>query len=226
MQNALSIEEAVLNAIAEHLPALTQPKFLVGLSEINYKILLRLRQQGIGTITLCNRSDQKASGSLLKEGISFLPWDQLHDCPCFDGAIVATKSPHFLALPSHIKNDHPQMMIDLSVPRNIDPQLPNHFPITLLNVDQLNQVLDTTRKFKAQEIGRLKTSLIAQAVERQTSLFSSGNCAAPLSGSCWLATRSSDFLQVGKKKFTDLFLFANRKRNRLEHKEVHMDILL
>ena len=61
MQNALSIEEAVLNAIAEHLPALTQPKILlVGLSEINYKILLRLRQQGIGTITLCNRSDQKA----------------------------------------------------------------------------------------------------------------------------------------------------------------------
>ena len=31
------------------------------------------------------------------------------------------------------------MMIDLSVPRNIDPQLPNHFPITLLNVDQLNR---------------------------------------------------------------------------------------
>ena len=169
-QGALSIEEIVLNAAAEQLGDIYQQKILfVGLSEINYKIFSYFRQKGLCSIALCNRTDEKAKLIAEREGIEPLPWKLLPLWIDFDLIIFGTKCPHFLVGRTDLKKSlSRKLVIDLSVPRNVDPALGRHPHITLRNVDQL---LDGKRKLKAQEIARIETQLIAQAVEKQASLF-------------------------------------------------------
>ena len=172
-QSALSIEEAVFNAGIEQLGCLRQKRILfVGLSEINYKIFVRFKQKDLRNITLCNRSQEKAKILAEKEDISLLPWEQLHRWSTFDLTIFGTKCPHFLVGKEPLQSEICQkLVIDLSVPRNVDPRVGRYSHITLLNVDQLNRVLDRKRKLKALEIARLTTQHIAQSVEKQVSIF-------------------------------------------------------
>lgn len=171
-EKALSIEEAILNAIQEKFTADLKKKILfVGLSQINYQLLLKLKKQDKHLITLCNRTDEKSKRVAAREDIFWLQWKELACWTDFDVTIFATKSPQFLAKPEHLKNSlSKKLLFDLSVPRNVDPRLSRHL-ITLLNIDQLNQTLDRKRRLKVQELANIEKKWITQAVAQQTSLF-------------------------------------------------------
>lgn len=168
-----SMEEAILSAGFNLLGDLKERKILfVGLSEINHKIFVRFKRKGYRNITFCNRSLEKANEVALREEVSVLPWDQIHRWSTFDLAIFGTKCPNFLITRDQMASDFPsKLIIDLSVPRNVDPKVGRHEKITLLNVDQLNRVIDRKRKLKAAELARIEMQLIARSVERQLAIF-------------------------------------------------------
>ncbi len=166
-----TLEEAVLRAGENILGDLTENKILfVGLSEINHKIFMRFKQKGFRNITLCNRSYEKAEKMAAKESVQLLDWEHMNRWSQFDLIIFGTKSPDFL-VSEEPKIDQRKLVIDLSVPRNVDPKVGRHCAMTLLNIDQLNRVIDRKRRIKAAERGRLETHLIGAAVERQVSIF-------------------------------------------------------
>lgn len=166
-----TLEEAILQAGENLLGNLERRKILfIGLSEINHKIFVRFRQKGFRNITFCNRSYAKAEKVAQREQIQLLAWKDFDKWSSFDLAIFGTKCPDFLVSQAPMTNKR-KLVIDLSVPRNVDPQLARHKEITLLNVDQLNRVINRKRRIKAAEIGRLETHVIAGAVERQVALF-------------------------------------------------------
>ena len=173
LHGALSIEEAAFCASAEVFKNLEETKILfVGLSAINYKILTRFQTNGLQQITICNRTDAKAHLLAEQKAIHALPWEKLHDWLFYDIVILGTKSSHFLIQNGQLPLIHsPKLLIDLSVPRNVDPKVGRHPKIKLLNVDQINQTLDLKRRQKAAEIARIETQHIAHAVEHQVSLF-------------------------------------------------------
>ncbi len=173
LHGALSIEEAAFSASTEVFKDLREAKILfVGLSEINHKILTRFKKNGLPHITICNRTDAKAYMLAEQEAVHRLSWEQLHHWPLYDIVILGTKCPDFLIRSAQLPVIHsPKLLIDLSVPRNVDPKVGRHPHIKLLNVDQINQTLNLKRRQKAAEIARLETQHIAQAVDRQVSLF-------------------------------------------------------
>ena len=197
------IENAVLNVGLRLFGNLREKKILlVGLSEINHKVFLRLKKMGCSRIVFCNRTYEKAREMADKEGVGVLPWEELSRWPSFDIAIFGTKCPHFLI---H-KEQFPQkiscrLVIDLSVPRNVDPRIGRHPAITLLNVDQLNRAIDRKRKRKAQEMARIETQLIAHSVERQVALFrlKSLNAFFP---PCSHLARADTFLPISPQRFS------------------------
>jgi len=167
------IENAVLNVGMRILGNLQEKNVLfVGLSEINHKIFLHLKKIGCRHLFFCNRTLSKAQELAAKENIGFLPWEQLDRWSSFDAVIFGTKCPHFLIHKEDVISPSAcRLVIDLSVPRNVDPKIGRHPEITLLNVDQLNRAIDRKRTIKATEIARIETHLIAQSVERQAALF-------------------------------------------------------
>lgn len=117
----------------------------VGASEINQKILGFLKFKNFQKMTICNRSNELSEDFSKTYGVEFLAWEQLKEWHQFDWIIFGTKSPEYLIKKGEIAHQSISQMLvmDLCVPRNVDPRIGHHPGITLLNVDQINQLLRT-----------------------------------------------------------------------------------
>lgn len=118
----------------------------VGSSSINQKVLEHLKKKGCARITLCNRSECKADHISAKFQIPLLPFRDLNQWPQFDWIIMGTKAPHFL-ISDLAPVSNQKLIIDLSLPRNVDPRLGLDPKVQLLNIDQINRMLKFRRKW-------------------------------------------------------------------------------
>lgn len=133
----VDLEHAILH-FGEHL---SDPCILfVGASRTNLKIAAFLKKKERHHITFTNRTDDNAKMACAVDGYRFLPWSSKSTWHQFDWVIVATKADHYQLLTSDLRESpKTSLLIDLSVPRNIDPHLERHMP--LINIDQVNDLL-------------------------------------------------------------------------------------
>ncbi len=143
------------------------PILCIGASEINKKVIAFLRKKRFENITLCNRTASYAQEIAEKEKIHYGDWDLVHSWHKYDWIIFGTKSPSYLInrsqLPEHIGR---KLIIDLSVPRNVDPRLGQNVNIDLLNIDHLNQTLKIRRK-KLHQLVTLAEEMAIQAAKQK-----------------------------------------------------------
>ncbi len=168
-----SIEDAVFEMGSRILGPLREKKIIfIGLSEINQKMLWHFKEKSCGSFFICNRTFEKAQAFAKQEKAAILPWEARHAWVDFDLAIFGTKSPEFLAKREEIPHKIAcKLVIDLSVPRNVDPRIGRHASVTLLNVDQISRAIDRRKKQRAAEMTKYEMHLIGQAVERQIAIF-------------------------------------------------------
>ena len=111
----------------------------VGASDINQKILSFLKNKNFQNITLCNRSNEQSI--LLGElyGVKYLAWSQLKSWQEYDWIIFGTKSPDYLITQQEVLHGKfsQKLIMDLCVPRNVEPRLGQNSNIILLNIDQI-----------------------------------------------------------------------------------------
>lgn len=121
----------------------------IGASDINLKILKFLKKKEVKDITICNRTFSTAEVLSIKYDLQILDWKNLNEWHRYDWIILGTKSPHFLIGNTEYKREtfpSKKLIIDLSVPRNVDPRLRNNPFITLLNIDQINRMVKIRKK--------------------------------------------------------------------------------
>lgn len=123
----------------------------VGASGINQKILGLLKTRRYSNITICNRTLSKAEQLAEQYKVQLLPWQQLENWSNFDWIICGTKSPRPL-IRSQRGMCSEKLIIDLSVPRNVEPELEAHNQV--LNIDQLNLSLAHKRQFLAEALAK------------------------------------------------------------------------
>lgn len=166
-----TLEEAVLNLSTSHLKDLKTKKILFfGVSEINQKILKLLTINNIQSITLCNRTHAKAL--MLARALNVEAVEKVEDIFAYDLIIYGTKAPTYLMTKNALEMPRQRkLIIDLSVPRNVEPACATIPNVTLLNVDQINRTIDRRKKRKAALLSRLRLPQIEEAVNRQILLF-------------------------------------------------------
>lgn len=141
------IEHAVLNIGWQELKNPNETKILfVGASDINQKILNFFIEKQIPDLTMCNRS--KLATEKVHPGVKILSWTELNQWHHFDWIIFGTKSPEYILTPRQLpkKLDETKLIIDLSVPRNVDPLLGRHPHLSLFNIDQINRTLKSRKQ--------------------------------------------------------------------------------
>ncbi len=150
------------------------PKVLfIGNSQINRQILPFFRAKQTGSLTLCTRHPEKAQPLLQDGGVGLADWSVLEHWPAWDVIICATQHHDYLLRLSQLENCAPnntRLIFDLSVPRNVDPQLGEHAMVHLFNMEQLAQVVDAERRHHLGEIDAAH-SLVAEAVDRQLEIY-------------------------------------------------------
>ncbi|MBA3674104.1 MAG: hypothetical protein H0W75_03970, partial [Chitinophagaceae bacterium] len=105
------------------------------------------------SLVFCNRTDEKASGLAEKCNADFIPYENLattaNDA---DVVIVSTSSETYTIEPAFFAKEKSRLILDLSIPQNVDPAVKNIVGIELMNVDEISAILNKTIDKRKSEI--------------------------------------------------------------------------
>ncbi len=144
----------------------------IGASEINHKILSFMKRKAMKHLSLCNRSSDAAIEIAAKLDIDVVPWQAVSTWRDYDWVIFGTKAPDYLVSLDTLY-DNPlrtKLMIDLSVPRNVDPAIASCAEVSLVNIDQLHHTLQARRDSLAPLVYQAE-ELVADAADRLAHSF-------------------------------------------------------
>lgn len=145
----------------------------VGASRINHDILTYFLSKKQTNVTLCNRSKEKFESYKKYECLSFLHWEQRHCILDHDVIIFGTKAAHFLLSKEDVERSRSSrlLLMDLSVPRNVDPRAGLVPGVTLLNIDHIDRIVKNRRRVKGREFERARQILL-EFIDRQFVIYS------------------------------------------------------
>ncbi len=127
----------------------SQTVVLVGAGEMVQLCGRYLRDHGIAKLLIVNRSREKAEELALEMGASAMTLDRLGEAlPRADILISSTASPEPVIRKADIKaalrkrRHRPMFLVDIAVPRDIDPEVSKLRDVYLYTIDDLQQVVD------------------------------------------------------------------------------------
>jgi glutamyl-tRNA reductase len=151
----VSVSYAAIEIIKEKIPDLTNKKILlVGMGKFGNHIAKNLKNYLPGcSLSFCNRTDEKALTLAKDYEADFIPYDNLPDeADNFDVVIVSAAAENFIISLPHFKTTKSRLILDLSVPQNVDPSVKNFPGIELMNVDEISVILNKTIHKRKSEI--------------------------------------------------------------------------
>lgn len=151
----ISVSFAAIQFIREQLTDTSHKKIvLLGTGKIGRNTCKNLIDYlDTRNITLINRTEEKASELAGSLGLLHAGWNQLEtEVEQADIVIVATNAESPVLTAKNVKADKAKILIDLSIPNNIDPQLAQVSGIILANVDDLSRINDQTLRMRKAEV--------------------------------------------------------------------------
>ena len=132
---------------------------ILGAGKIAESTARHLRAQGADPILVANRTHSRAHELAQQLGGRALRYDQLAEALVeVDIVISSTSAPHFVLLPEHIgeamsrREGRELFLIDIAVPRDIDPQVAAIEGVHLHNIDQLGGGVDAAAACRGAEV--------------------------------------------------------------------------
>lgn len=166
-----TLEETIFKLFNDFFYQSFEKKVLfVGASEINLKIFDFFQKKGLKNSTFCNRHLQRLEKLFPDKMVDFLPWEELIQWSSFDCLIFATKCSEYLIYKAESLKKQ-ILIMDLSVPRNVHPQLARSPFITLLNIDLIHRIVQRKNTLKASKLSFIEKEYLKICVEKQSELF-------------------------------------------------------
>lgn len=131
---------------------------LIGAGEMGELILKYLVKEDIRSITIANRTEENARRicSELEYKAEIIPLSKLDIALAqVDIVISSVTAPHHIISAEDIKeimverNSRPLILIDIAVPRNIDPSVSGTGNIFLYNIDNLKEIAEHNRRSRS-----------------------------------------------------------------------------
>lgn len=146
--------------------------FLVGAGKMSELAARHLVQQGAGAILVTNRTQERARQLAEPFNGRVIPFEKLYDAASeADIVISSTGAPHPIFRREHgqtfmhRRRNRPMFLIDIAVPRDVDPAVNQVEGIFVYDIDDLQQVAASHIAERHQQAGDAET-LIAAEVER------------------------------------------------------------
>jgi glutamyl-tRNA reductase len=155
----VSVSFAAVQCIKKYYPQPEGKKILlVGTGKIGRNTCKNLIDYiGTRNITLMNRTEAKAEALAKNLGVDYAPLEDLHKhIALADIIVVATNAENYTIHAADLEGLEEKLVIDLSIPNNVEPvskMLPN---VQLLNVDELSRMKDETVKKRQAEVPKAK----------------------------------------------------------------------
>jgi glutamyl-tRNA reductase len=155
----VSVSFAAIQFLKDHLTDFQNKKIvLLGIGKIGRNTCKNLVDYlGATDITLINRSEEKAIELAKELGLRSVGMELLNEeITAADVIIVATNSDQPVITKNLLPQTKDQILIDLSIPNNIDPACKKIPGITLVNVDDLSKINDITLQKRMAEVPKAR----------------------------------------------------------------------
>jgi glutamyl-tRNA reductase len=159
-KNALSVSSVAVDLAARVIGDLSSSRALViGTGEAGRLVAKALKERGVTQITVTSRSYEKATDMAKSLGGGSVDIGSLgHELSVCDIAISCTGAPHFILDPKTLENtmsarsNRPLVIIDIAVPRDVDPGVERMDNVFLYDIDDFTHISDHNRKLRETEI--------------------------------------------------------------------------
>ena len=172
-KNALSTSSlAVDKAVAAVGDLAKCTMLIVGVGEAGKLVAQAAKERGIQRILVASRTFKRASA--LATALGGIPIElanivaELSTCNLI---ITCADTPHYILNAYQIeeamtsRNGHPIVIIDIAVPRNVEPSVEQIKDVFLYNIDDLNEIADQNRKQREREVQKVEEIISAEVNE-------------------------------------------------------------
>ncbi len=164
-KNAASVSSAAVSLAKRVFGDLASCEvLLIGAGEAGTLVAQALVKIGACKLTVINRSYDKAAALAEEVGGSAIAFHQLREVlGRTDILISCSGAPHCIIEPEVIRqstragSSQPMVLIDIAVPRDINPAVKDIEGITLYDIDDLNSVVNSNRSKREMEAGKAAT---------------------------------------------------------------------
>lgn len=171
-EHSLSVSHAAVSLIRRRFQELSDLNVLVvGLGKISLIAIKTLAKLGVRNLMIVNRTEGSAQDVANELGAKAYGFDRLQDCLAeADVVLSSTSAPHFILTTNIVEKAlqarqyQPLFIIDIAVPRDVDPQVARLNSVTLHNIDQLETQIEANLEQRCSEINKVR-DIINQEVE-------------------------------------------------------------
>ncbi len=164
----VSVSFAAVQYIREHVKAVADKKILLlGTGKIGTNTTKNLVDYlKTKNITLINRTEEKAAELAKEMGLKHAPLSELPEyIDQSDIILVATDSAEPTILLSHLTGQNKKLILDLSIPYNVEVGAQQLSHVTIINVDELSKLKDETLTKREAEIPKAKAIIAEHILE-------------------------------------------------------------
>lgn len=168
-EGKVSVGSVAIDFIREKLGSLQGKNILiVGTGKVTELVFKYLEKEAPNVVFISNRTFQRANELASQIGAKAVRFDYLKQfLNRADIVITATRSPHFIIkrelLDENLK--HRILILDLAMPRDVDPQIKEIGNIDLFYLEDLGSVIEKNREKKAQEVEKV-TNILEEEAEK------------------------------------------------------------
>ena len=170
----VSVSYAAIEIIRRHLGDAAGARILlVGTGKFGNQIAGNLGEYfPRARVHLMNRTNEKAFHLAQKHQFQYIPYEKLStSCDKADVIVVNSAAPQPVLFPHFFCTQKPRLILDLSMPANVDQRVASLPDILLQNVDEVSQILQTTRGQREREIPAAE-GIIAQTYQELVNWYS------------------------------------------------------
>jgi len=169
-RSTTSVSQAAVALAADRLGALEGQRVLVlGAGEMGDGMAVSLAGAGVGRITVANRTEARALALAARVGGEAIPWS---DVPTalreVDLVLTSTGATSVVVGASVIEDVLPGragrelLIVDIAVPRDVDPAVGDLPGVTLLDMDDLRAFADAGLAERRREVGKVRDLVDAE----------------------------------------------------------------
>ena len=172
-RHPVSIPSAAVAVASEHLGALDGAKVLViGAGHMGRGIAATIAKRGIEQLWIANRTLARAEALAAEHGGEAIPLTDIADTLVDADVLLASTASSAVLLERSTaemvmacRNGRPLLILDVALPRDIDPGIGELNDVTLLDLDDLKDFAQRNAERRRGEIGKVREILAAE-IER------------------------------------------------------------
>jgi glutamyl-tRNA reductase len=144
--------------------------FVIGAGKMSLLALQHLQSHGVKVILVTNRSFAKAAELAEQIKGRAVPFENLQDCLAeSDIVISSTGSSNFIVKKDHMhhamsaRRNRPIFLIDIAVPRDVDPQVNQFDNVFLYDIDDLRSVSEMNHQKRQKEAEKAEEIILRES---------------------------------------------------------------